>query len=253
MSVRRRIGVLAILLCTGLGSACSSAPAGPSLPSLLGEGRPVLFIGNSLTYWNDLPLIVQALADSAGGESLAVMVVAFPDYSLEDHRAEGTALRAIARGDWAVVVLQQGPSSLPENRVQLRASVAALSAEIRGVSATPALYSVWPSASRREDFDRAIESYALAAQDVNGKLLPVAAAWLAAWRRDSELALYSPDGLHPSAAGSYLAALVMYGALFERSPVGLPAKVRVASGVERGVTPEAAAVLQAAAAEVLGR
>ena len=117
----------------------------------------------------------------------------------------------------------------------------------------PARNEVWPSASRREDFDRAIESYALAAQDVNGKLLPVAAAWLAAWRRDSELALYSPDGLHPSAAGSYLAALVMYGALFERSPVGLPAKVRVASGVERGVTPEAAAVLQAAAAEVLGR
>jgi hypothetical protein len=253
MSVRRRIGVLASLLCTGVGSACSSAPAGPSLPSLIGEGRPVLFIGNSLTYWNDLPLIIQALADSSGGESLAVMVVAFPDYSLEDHRTEGTALRAIARGDWSVVVLQQGPSSLPENRVQLRTSVGALSAEIRGVSATPALYSVWPSASRREDFDRAIESYALAAQDVNGLLFPVATAWLAAWRRDPTLALYSADGLHPSVAGSYLVALVMYGVLFDRSPVGLPPRVRLVSGGQLGVTPEVAAVLQAAAAEALGR
>ena len=252
MSVRRRIGILAICFCVGAGSACSSAPVGPSLPSLIGEGRQVLFIGNSLTYWNDLPLIVQALADSAGGESLAVMVVAFPDYNLDDHRAEGTALRAIARGGWEVVVLQQGPSSLPENRVQLRASVGALGAEIRGVSATPALYSVWPSASRREDFDRAIESYTLAAQDVNGVLFPVAAAWLAAWRRDSLLTLYSADGLHPSVEGSYLAALVMYGALFERSPVGLPQRVRLASGGELGVTPEVAAVLQAAAAEVLG-
>ena len=252
MSVRRRIGILAILLFAGAGGACSSAPAGPSLPSLIGEGRPVLFIGNSLTYWHDLPLIVQALADSGGG-SLAVMVVAFPDYNLDDHRAEGTALRAIARGGWEVVVLQQGPSSLPENRAQLRASVGALNAEIRGVSATPALYSVWPTALRRDDFDRAIESYALAAQDVNGVLFPVAAAWLAAWRRDSTLALYSGDGLHPSVAGSYLAALVMHGALFERSPVGLPPRVRLASGVERGVTPAIAAVLQAAAAEALGR
>ena len=252
MSVRRRIGTLAILLSASAAGACSSAPAGPSLPSLIGEGRPVLFIGNSLTYWNDLPLIVQALADSAGGASLAVMVVAFPDYNLDDHRAEGTALRAITRGGWEVVVLQQGPSSLPENRAQLRASVGALTAEIRGVSATPALYSVWPTASRRDDFDRAIESYTLAAQDVNGVLFPVAAAWLAAWRRDSTLALYSGDGLHPAVPGSYLAALVMYGALFGRSPVGLPPRVRLASGVERGVTPAIAAVLQAAAAEALG-
>ena len=253
MILRRRIGILGIVLCTGGAGACSSSPAGPSLPSLIGEGRPVLFIGNSLTYWNDLPLIVQALADSAGGQSLAVMVVAFPDYNLDDHRAEGTALRAIGRGGWEVVVLQQGPSSLAENRAQLRASVGALNGEIRGVSATPALYSVWPSASRREDFDRAIESYALAAQDVNGLLFPVAAAWLAAWRRDSLLALYSADGLHPSVAGSYLAALVMYGVLFDRSPVGLPPRVRLVSGGQLGVTPEVAGVLQAAAAEALGR
>jgi hypothetical protein len=234
-----------------MGVACSSAPSGPSLPALIGEGRAVLFIGNSLTYWNDLPLIAQALADSAGGPSLAVMVVAFPDFSLDDHRVDGTAQRAIARGGWEVVVLQQGPSSLPENREQLRATVAALSGDIRAAGATPALYSVWPSEVRRADFDRAIESYTLAAQDVNGLLFPVGAAWLAAWRRDSTLALYSPDGLHPSAAGSYLAALVMYGALYARSPVGLPSRVRLASGVQIGVTPEVASVLQAAAAEAL--
>lgn len=246
MRLRRWIGVIAVCA-----SACSSSPSGPALPPLIGEGRRVLFIGNSLTYWNNLPLIVQALADSAGGASLAVMVVAFPDYNLDDHRAEGTALRAIALGGWEVVVLQQGPSSLPESRVQLRASVGELSSRMRGVSARPALYSVWPSEARRADFDRAIESYELAAQDVSGLLFPVAAAWLAAWRREPTLALYSPDGLHPSVAGSYLAALVMYGALYDRSPVGLPAQVRLASGAQLGVPPEVAAVLQAAAAEAL--
>lgn len=213
----------------------------------------MLFIGNSLTYWNDLPLIVQSLADSAGGASLAVMVVAFPDFNLDDHRAEGTAQRAIALGDWEFVALQQGPSSVEENREQLRASVGVLSGGIRAVGATPALYSVWPTEARRADFDRAVESYTLAAQDVSGVLFPVATAWLAAWRRDPALELYSPDGLHPSITGSYLAALVMYGALYERSPVGLPPRVRLASGEEIGVTPGVATVLQAAAAEAIGR
>jgi hypothetical protein len=253
MRLRRSLAVLAALAGGLIGLACSSAPAGPAVPALIGEGRRVLFIGNSLTYWNDLPLIAQALADSAGGASLAVMVVAFPDFSLDDHRAEGTAQRAIARGGWEVVVVQQGPSSLPENREQLRSTVGVLSGEIRAVGATPALYSVWPSDDRRADFDRAIESYTLASQDVNGLLFPVATAWLAAWRLDPTLALYSPDGLHPSVAGSYLAALVMYGVLYERSPVGLPSRVRLASGTQLGVTPDVAALLQAAAAEVLGR
>ena len=249
MRLRRFVGVVVTLAAVAVG--CSSAPAGPALPRLVGEGRRVLFIGNSLTYWNDLPLLVQSLADSAGGGSLAVMMVAYPDYNLDDHRAQGSARRAIALGGWEVVVLQQGPSSLPENRAQLRASVSVLNSEIRAVSATPALYSVWPQSSRRADFDAAIESYELAAQDVNGLLFPVAAAWLAAWRRDPTLALYSADGLHPSIAGSYLAALVMYGVLYDRSPVGLPARMRLASGAEVCVSSTVATVLQEAAAEIL--
>jgi hypothetical protein len=252
MRLRRSIGVVLALIGT-LGVGCSSAPSGPGLPALVGEGRRILFIGNSLTYWNDLPLIVQSLADSAGGASLAVMTVAFPDFNLDDHRAQGAAERAIALGGWEIVVLQQGPSSLAENRAQLRASVGLLNGQIRAGSATPALYSVWPQDSRRADFDAAIESYTLAAQDVNGLLFPVAAAWLAAWQRDPTLALYSPDGLHPSIAGSYLAALVMYGVLYDRSPVGLPARVRLASGVEVGVSSAHAALLQEAAAVVLAR
>ena len=246
-----RLLVVLVVLVHGLGVACSSAPSGPGLPHLVGNGRRVLFIGNSLTYWNDLPLIVQSLADSAGGASLAVMMVAFPDFNLDDHRAQGSAERAIALGGWEVVVLQQGPSSLPENRAQLRASVDALNDKIHAVGATAALYSVWPQRSRRADFDAAIESYELAAADVSGLLFPVASAWLAAWRRDSTLALYSPDGLHPSVAGSYLAALVMYGVLYDRSPVGLPARVRLASGAEIGVSVAAAVLLQEAASEVL--
>src|SRR5688572_22207785 len=204
--------VLAVLL------ACSSSPAEPQL---VGEGRRVLFIGNSYTYLMDIPGIVQALADSAGGDRLAVATVAGPDMALVDHWSNGTALREIKKGGWEWVVLQQGPSSTALNRDTLIIATRQFGTEITGVSARPALFSAWPSQARRQDFDRAIESYTLAAAEVNGLFLPIASAWLAAWRRDSTLRLYS-DGLHPSIDGAYLSALVIYARLLGKSPIGLP-------------------------------
>jgi hypothetical protein len=49
-------------------------------------------------------------------------------------------------------------------------------------------------------------------------------------------ALYDKDGSHPTAAGTYLAACVFYGALWERTPEGLPSSARL--------DPEHAAALQ---------
>jgi hypothetical protein len=238
-------GVLcAIPLLQGCLKAATTTPSGP--------GSGILFIGNSLTYWNDLPLIVQAVFDTAGGTRYDVAMIAAPDVSLEDHWNDGTARREIERGGWQIVVLQQGPSSLAESRVLLRDYVARFSARIKGIGARPALYSVWPSQSRQGDFDRAIESYALAAADVGGILFPVAAAWRAVWQRDPTVPLYSPDGLHPSTTASYLAALVMYGVIANKTPVGLPAQIRLRDGRTLTIPAALAAVLQSAAAEVIG-
>jgi hypothetical protein len=225
--------------------ACSSSPPPPHIN--VAPARRILFIGNSLTYTNELPLVVQALADSSGGGPLEVSMVAFPDFSLDDHRQAGDASRAIAGSRWDVVVLQQGPSSLPESRQQLLASARAFAAEIRRAGARPAFYSVWPSAPRRRDFPRAMESYALAARETDGILFPVAAAWQEAWKRDSTLELYAADGLHPSEAGTYLAALVIHATLTGRSPVGSPARLRLRSGRVLEIGSAEAAQLQRAA------
>lgn len=252
VTVSLKVSAARLALSLTLAACLSSSLSGPQLS---GTGTPVLFIGNSLTYVNDLPGIVQSLADSAGGPALAVETVAFPDYALIDHWNEGVAAGhargEIAKGGWKFVVLQQGPSSVEVNRDTLRLAAKLFAQEMSKIGATPALLSAWPTIDRRQDFPRAIESYTLAASDVNGVLLPVAAAWVAAWQRDSTLALYS-DGLHPSAAGSYLSALVIYAALQRHTPVGLPSRIRLRSGATMFVDPKVAAVLQAAAAEATG-
>src|SRR5207244_3186208 len=100
------------------------------------------------------------------------------------------------------------------------------------------------------DFDRSSESYRLAADSTNAMLFAVGDAWRAAWRRDASIPLYATDGLHPSAAGSYLAALVITARVLGRSPVGLAMSFATPSTGTFTVPPALATLLQAAAAEV---
>jgi hypothetical protein len=202
----------------------------------------ILFIGNSLTYTNDLPSMVCALAHAAGRNAVCESVTK-PGYSLEDHWNERDARRAVARG-WDIVVLQQGPSALDESRVLLVEYAKRFEREIRQAGARPALYMVWPSEARRRDFDGVSRSYTAAARAVNGQLLPVGDAWREAWAIDASLAFYSDDGLHPSPLGSALAAIVTFEQLFEEP---LPALAFP------GVTPAQRAVLVRAAQGALAR
>jgi len=189
----------------------------------------ILFIGNSLTAVNGLPAMVEALASSAG-HRVACETVAFPGVSLEDHWARGDALRAIQRGGWSFVVLQQGPSALPRSRVLLREYVRRFDRAIGEAGARTAVYMVWPASARRGDFDAVSESYRLAAADVRGLLLPAGDAWRAAWTGDPRLGLYGPDGFHPSALGTYLTAIVIVDRLVGPLPNGVPTRLRSTSG-----------------------
>ncbi len=210
----------------------------------------VLFIGNSLTYWNDLPLLVEAMA-AAKGLSLSSEMVTRADASLEDHW--GDRIRWImSTGGFRWVVLQQGPSSLPESRANLREWANRFAEEIRSAGALPALYMVWPDRSRRGFFPQVIESYRLANEDAKGVLLPVGEAWLASWQLDSGLGLYSPDNLHPSRLGTYAAAATILSGLTGVSPMGLPHRLKLRNGDNYKVDEKKAElVLRAVAAVTL--
>lgn len=214
----------------------------------------VLFIGNSLTDTHDLPAMLEAIADSAGRRRIHSGAVTFPGVSLEDHWQRGDALAAIDSRQWDIVVLQQGPSSLDASRAHLLQWAGLFAARIREAGAQPAFYQVWPDETRIAVFDRVLDSYRLAAESVNGELLPVGSAWLAAWQRDSMLPLYGPDRFHPSPMAAYLAAITIYGELLDAPVSGLPAKISIGGSATPVVSldPADAATLQAAADEVTG-
>jgi hypothetical protein len=212
----------------------------------------VLFIGNSLTAANDLPAMVESLARAAAERTLEWKAVLQRGASLEDQWQAGDAVRAIRTERWDVVVLQQGPSSQLDSRVLLRRDTARFAKVIREAGARPALYMVWPARSRSGDFDGVSISYRTAAKDVDALIIPAGDAWREVWKRDQNAELYGGDGFHPSAEGSYLAALVMYQQLFGKSPIGLPSRITDAIGRTLADLPPARArLLQEAAAKAV--
>ena len=246
----RILALIGLLGCLG-----ADEPTSPQLRS--SEGRAILFVGNSLTYFNDLPLIVEALADSVSGltpdQRLNVAMVAFPDFALIDHWSEGTAVKALDTGKWNTVILQQGSSALDDSRVLLRDWTKKFDEKIRAAGGRTAMYAVWPFSNRQFDFDRVNESYTLAAQDVNGMLFPVGEAWRAAWRRDPNVALYAADGLHPTVRASYLGGLVITSMLLDKSPVGMPAQIKLRGGGVISFPQAEATLLQQAAEEAIAK
>jgi hypothetical protein len=239
--------ILALLLATSV-LACLGNATGPQVQ---GAGRRVLFIGNSHTYTNDVPGLVQALA-AARAESIAVASTASPNLALIDHWNGGSARSDIARGGWEIIVLQQGWTPAGACRDTLRLAAKQFAGAATAVGARIAMYQVWAPTNRPVHMPGTIRSYELAAEDAAGLLFPAAAAFRIALQRDPSLQLYS-DGTHASATGSYLTALVMYATIFKRSPVGLPLTLRTLSGYSLTVSPAVGSVLQETAADVTVR
>ncbi len=183
---RRLIRAASALLATVLvaaGCACGGADGGSVRP------LRVLFVGNSLTATNDLPAAVRALAAEAGRRPVETRTVAPGGVSLEEHWRSTGAREALAEGPWDAIVLQQGPSSLPDSRAHLRTWSRRWADEVRAHGARPALLGVWSEAERRQALPASIASYTAAAGAADAILLPAGAAWRAAWRREPGLEL----------------------------------------------------------------
>ena len=199
--------------------ACAQSAQRSTLPPL----RRVLFVGNSLTYTNDLPGVVQAVAAQAG-DDLVVASATGPDLALVDHLNGATdAVARLRGGGWDYVVLQQGPTTVQMCRDSLIGWTRAFDSLARPVGARLALLMTWPPAGAPELFDPARVSFEEAARAVGGVFLPAGAAWRIAMQTDPQIGLYGADGYHPSGTGTWLTALVIYERLSGRDVRTLPA------------------------------
>ena len=102
---------MARLLLVALVLLLSVLPAGAVAAPQAQPPLRVLFIGNSLTSWHNLPAYVASLARQRGDTTFRYRMIAPTAVALEDHWRIPRTRRALAQERWDVVVMQQGPSA----------------------------------------------------------------------------------------------------------------------------------------------
>ena len=173
----------------------------------------VLFIGNSLTYFNNLPDLV--VAEAAKQKiKIKAKVIAYANYGLEDHWKEGNIQRSIKSGKYKFVIIQQGPSSQADGRSSLLEYGEKIGQLCEANDAKLAYYMVWPSRTYYQTFDGVIKNYTDAAAANNALLCPVGKEWKAHFDTSNDFSYYGPDNFHPSKIGSQVAAEIIFDALF---------------------------------------
>ena len=145
----RRAVLAAVLALAFTGYAAAQSGEAGQAPR---EPLRVLFVGNSLTATNNLPAIVAALGRAAKLVPIEHATVAPGGVNLEDHWNFTGARDALLARPWDVVVLQQGPSSLPESQADLKKWAVRWADLAREHGIRTALLTVWPEKERSYAF-----------------------------------------------------------------------------------------------------
>ena len=164
----------------------------------------ILFIGNSHTYYNDMPLMVRQRAIECGYDCRVTMI-AHGGWFLAQHAEEPDVRFNILYGGYDYVVLQE--HAHPFGPVEkLRDAAVIINNWIREAGSTPVIYDTWARKSESERQEEMNVAHKLVADEIDALLAQVGVNWWDYQKCWPELEMYDEDGAHASAAGSDFAA-----------------------------------------------
>ncbi len=195
-----------------------------------------LFLGNSYTYVNNLPLLIYRIA-LANNDTLVYDGNLIGGYTFNNHFVNPASISKINAMPWNYVVLQaqsQEPA-FPPNQVNAQTLPYALKLDSvikqNNNCSNTVFYETWgrkngdaqncafypPLCTYAGMQNRLRQSYKKFADTTGGIMAPAGEAFRRSILSDPSLELYDADESHPSLNGSYLAACVFYEVLFQKS------------------------------------
>ena len=203
------------------------------------QTKEVLFVGNSYTFYNDLPNMVKQIALSFG-DTLNYDQNTPGGATLQMHSTNTQTLSKISQQQWDNVIIQcqsQEPSFSPSqvsNDVFPYAQILIDSIESNNICTEPIFFMTWgrkygdqqncqfypPICTYAGMQQRLRESYLDMTFNHNAACSPVGISWKESIAQDSTLNLFSTDNSHPSIYGSYLTACAFYSTIFKKPALG---------------------------------
>lgn len=169
----------------------------------------VLFVGNSHTYFNDLPELFARFAECTGGERLEVTMLAYSCRDLAWHRTEYFSLRFnLMYGNYDYCVLQQAAHPYPpvESTMRFGREIIAL---CHHCGTVPVVFMTWAEKRFPEHQQIMIDTCEALARENNALLAPVGTVWKKLRETQPEIELYYQDGEHAGPYGDFLIASVL--------------------------------------------
>lgn len=184
--------------------------------------RSILIIGNSRTYFNNMPGMLRRIADSAGSPTkFQIETNAKPGYTLKMHWADERTKRLLVAG-WDDVILQG--ASAEQTDESATQSFLAHGRNLAGIakvnSGRPRLVVNWvydpsqyegTSGNRFRHLEKIKAAHAELAAETDMSRVNLAGLWEMV--RQGHSIRLTTDGNHPTVAGSYLYALALYAHL----------------------------------------
>ncbi len=171
----------------------------------------LLFIGNSHTYYNALPLTVQYLANGAGYDC-DVNRITNSGWTLTQHTEDPYVSTAILNDDYDYVILQEKVN--PMDAKAFLTAARFLNGLIRQTRAVPVIFGCWSKETEPEKQAELNAANRQVAGDIGALLAPVGEVWWAHKNENPDDKMYAEDGIHASKAGSDFAAGIIWDTIY---------------------------------------
>ncbi len=196
------------------------------------SSQRILFVGNSYTYFWNLPQHVSSMAESQGMALVTTQSTAGGSHWGHHWRGEREleTIRVLREGDYDAVVLQNHSMSTINRADSMMIFGKKLAEIIDSVGAKIFIYETWAREWDPYMLNSITVKYEELANEINAEVIPVGRTWKRALELRPGLPLYDDDGSHPSPLGTYLTACVFYTFLTSEDPVGLPNRLITKDG-----------------------
>ena len=181
----------------------------------------VLFVGNSHTYFHDMPHTFARFCSQLNGRTPEVTMLAYSNRSLAWHREEYFSLRfALLYGQYDYCVLQQQAHPFPDEALT-RQSLLRILSLCEAANTKPVLMMTWAEQAYPHHFPPMQRFYNAVAAETGALLAPVGELFDEIQRTHPEIELYWHDGEHASAYGDYLIAAALAGLLCKETDLSV--------------------------------
>ena len=194
--------------------------AGTNVAQVQKNTLKILFVGNSYTYYEDMPQQVSAISDDSTVK-LITEKSTVGGARLREHWLEQRGLKTkelIKKGKFDIVVLQGHSMVAIKKPDSLRKYSKLFSDLIKKSGAKPYFYLTWAREYAPHQQKQITKVYTEVANSNSGVLVPVADAWVLAKKQQATIELYDLDGSHPSLLGAYLTAHLFVVSILNEVP-----------------------------------